>query len=144
MRVIKWATHRRKTQRCAPLPLRRRTAAPVWSLKPTCDIFRNYENIHTRVFRSSLLGFKTTHRLHGSSCDDDRPALLQHLGEVDRRIQQQELDAALRQSACTPLRARLRFIGFIYPTTGEIRLWQQLEIFAKKIIRKLCIKLNRK
>ena len=46
-------------------------------------------------------GFKITCRLHSSSCDDDCSALLQHLSKVDRWIQQQELDAALRQSTCT-------------------------------------------
>lgn len=41
-----------------------------------------------------------TYGLHGSACDDDCSALLQDLGKVDRRVQQQELDAALRQRAC--------------------------------------------
>lgn len=44
---------------------------------------------------------KITHRLHGSTCDNDCSALLQHLGKVDRWIQQQELDPVLRQSAWT-------------------------------------------
>lgn len=40
-------------------------------------------------------GVIETCRLHGSSCDDNCSALLQHLGEVDRWVQQQELDTAL-------------------------------------------------
>ena len=37
------------------------------------------------------------YRLHGPSGYDDSATLAQHLGEVDRWIQKQELDRALRQ-----------------------------------------------
>lgn len=47
-----------------------------------------------------MSSFILTYRLHGSSCDDDCSALLQDLGKVDRRVQQQELNAALRQRSC--------------------------------------------
>lgn len=47
-----------------------------------------------------MSGFMVTYGLHGSPCNDDCSALLQDLGEVDRWVQQQELDAALRQRSC--------------------------------------------
>lgn len=42
-----------------------------------------------------VCGFVVTYGLHGSTCNDDCPALLQDLGKVDCRVQQQELNAAL-------------------------------------------------
>lgn len=60
-------------------------------------------NINSKgvLFFPFLVVSEITHRLHGSTCDNHRSALLQHLGKVDRWIQQQELDTALRQSAWT-------------------------------------------
>lgn len=47
-----------------------------------------------------MSSFIVTYGLHGSSCNDDCSALLQDLGKVDRWVQQQELNAALRQRSC--------------------------------------------
>lgn len=45
--LMKWVTHHRKTQQFAPLPLRLKTAALVWSLKPTCNILENYKSVNS-------------------------------------------------------------------------------------------------
>lgn len=45
--LMKWVTHHRKTQQCAPLPLRLKTAALVWSLKPTYNILENYKSVNS-------------------------------------------------------------------------------------------------
>lgn len=58
-----------------------------------------------------MSGFMVTYGLHGSPCNDDCSALLQDLGKVDRWVQQQELDAALRQRSCI-LKQKWRFFFF--------------------------------
>lgn len=63
------------------------------------------------VARKTL--FMVTYGLHGSSCNDDCSALLQDLGKVDRRIQQQELNAALRQRSCV-LKQTWRFWSKVF------------------------------
>ena len=100
--VFQVATHspqENSAMRSAPTPADNSSSCLKSDTCASIYLFYIYKLTHREELFICCRGIQFTHRLHGSTGDDDRSALLKHLGKIDGWIQQQELDAALRQNA---------------------------------------------